>query len=178
MALSDVRIRISCSDAALAELYPGQQPFLFGGPFGEAGPVPLSVAVYRAEGHLHYVGLGREGADAELSFRLVAPSPQRSIPGWPVHLLNEFATHAMRRGRPFDPGHYLCLREPVDPDSWMRCGILLPDPELAGWLQIVGLHERELGAVSGDGYEALVRELRRTSPSLVTAPGRAPLLPR
>ncbi len=178
MDLSAVRIRTTLSPR-LAELYPGQQPFVFTAPlpWRDGGPDPLSgVGVFaHPDGHLHYVGFGLREAGGfafELTFRLAG---EASVPAWPVRLMNEFARHAIKTRRPLSRGQYLCLSEPVDPRETVRCAALVPDPQLTsdGWLQIVGLHEDELSVMSGDGYERLLAEL---APLFVTIPGRPALV--
>lgn len=175
MDLQDFRIRASDSDEALEALYPGQQPFFFVAParWQDGGPDPLSgVSVFtHTGGHLHYVGHGLRdaaGFSFELTFRLATEPP---APAWPVRLMNEFARHAIKAQRPFGPGHYLCLPAPV---GAVRCGALVPDPELARdaappvFLQIVGLREDELGVVSEQGYDGIVCALADRAPLFVT----------
>ncbi len=183
MQLPDVRLRIGAATArVLAALYPEQQPFVFLAPraWDRGGPDPVSgVSVFaHPDGHLHYVGFGvrdAAGLPFELTFRLAAAE---GVPAWPVHLMNAFARHVIKVGRPPSRGHYLCLPEPVDPEGRVRCAALVPDPQLGAvdepaWLQIVGLHEAELSVMSGDGYERLLSAL---APLFLTRPGRAPLL--
>jgi hypothetical protein len=177
MAPLDVRIRVAPLDRALADLYPDREPYLFGA-IDELEPL-RGVAVFaHPEGHHHYVSIGLRdaGSQVELTFRL-ATRGDEPAPSWPAQLLAEFARHALRRRRPFGSGHYLCLPRAIDPDGLVRCGVLVPDPELptGAWLQIVGLHERELRAVSGDGYLAFLDALRARGPLFVTSPSRAPL---
>lgn len=179
MDLHDVRIHSlrSPADGALEALYPGQEPYFFVAPtrFREGGPDPLSgVSVFtHAEGHLHYVGHGLRdaaGFSFELTFRLAMDPP---APAWPVRLMNEFARHAIKAQRPFGPGHYLCLPEAA-PGGSVRCGALVPDPELArdepdpAWLQIVGMSEEELVVISEEGYDGFVRALAHRAPLFVT----------
>lgn len=171
MDLPDVRISAlrAPADERLDALYPEQEPFVFVPAPGD----PLSsVRVFaHADGHLHYVGhgLGEAGFAFELTFRLEAPSP---APAWPVRLMNEFARHAIRARRPFGPGHYLCLPRPVDPAGRVRCGALVPDPQLVApdsapeWLQIVGLREEELAVIREEG--AFLRALAHRAPLFVT----------
>ena len=173
--------RIRVDDAPLKALYGDRAPFHWG-----AGEALSGVSVFgNDEGpHWHYVGFGlREGGlfDFELTFRLAADrvdDPSRA-PRWPIRLLDAFAMHALERRHPFEAGHYLCLPEPIDPEREMRCGALVPDPQLGdgAWLQIVGLHERELAWVSGAGYRRFLQELRECDPLFVTSPSRAPLVP-
>ncbi len=160
MDLPDVRIRALPSPADA--LYPGQEPFVF----VTAAETLRSVSVFVHEReHLHYVGQGlREaGFSFELTFRLAGSPP---APAWPVQLMSEFARHAIKAQRPFGPGHYLCLPERV---GAVRCGALVPDPELAkiegGWLQIVGLGEDELFEISEHGHG---RALAHRAPYFVT----------
>lgn len=178
MRLPPVRIRVRLDDE-LASLYEGREPFLYS---GGSAPNPLaSVSVFvNDEGpHFHYVGSGlRERFGIELSFRLavgasVAPS---SAPVWPVRLLERFAQHAIRSRRRFESGHYLCLPEPLDPGREVRCGVLVPDPQLAPRvLQVVGLHEEELALISEDSWQGFLGALGAQAPLYVTVPGRRPL---
>jgi hypothetical protein len=190
MRLPPIRIRTRVDDATLEELYADREPFHWAGDGSEREPL-AGVSVFgNDEGpHWHYVGFGLRGRGLfafELTFRLAAEAVDdlARAPRWPIRLLNEFARHAIRSRRPFEPGHYLCLPQPVDPDRDVRCGALVPDPQLCSgegdprWLQIVGLHERELAWMSGDGYRRLLAELRRHEPLLVTVPGRQPRAPR
>ncbi|MFK7986727.1 MAG: suppressor of fused domain protein [Sandaracinaceae bacterium] len=180
-----MRIRIdtmpSNLDGAVEALYPGASPFWL---TPEEGPL-TSVAVFAHEsGHFHYVTLGlREwGAPFDLTFRLASdrvPDCARA-PRWPRLLLEAFARHVQRATR-VRAGHYLCLPEPIDPSRKVRCGALLPDPELSpagerdGFLQIVGLAGPEVGWVSED--EGYLERLAARLPLLVTAPDRAPIAP-
>lgn len=170
MDLPDVRIRAlrAPADERLDALYPAQEPFVFVPAPGD----PLSsVRVFaHPDRHLHYVGhgLSEAGFAFELTFRLEAPPP---APAWPVRLMNEFARHAIKTRRPLGPGHYLCLPKPVDPAGTVRCGALVPDPQLdvegdRAWLQIVGLRDEELAVIREEG--AFLRALAHRAPLFVT----------
>lgn len=184
MRLPPIRIRVD--DAPLARLYGDREPFHWPGEDAGAG-VLSGVSVFGNEDgpHWHYVGFGlreRGPFPFELTFRLAADriDDVAQAPTWPVRLLEAFARHALRSRRPFEEGHYLCLPEPIDPDRAVRCGALVPDPQLSGasFLQIVGLHETELRWMSGDGYRRFLGQLERVDPLFVTAPHRPPIEPR
>lgn len=180
-----MRIRIDSTlaglDSSVEALYPDASPFWL---TPEDGPL-TSVAVFAHEaGHFHYVtfGLREWGAPFDLTFRLASnhvPDCTRA-PRWPRRLLDAFARHVQRAAR-VRSGHYLCLPEPIDPCRKVRCGALLPDPELSptggsdAFLQIVGLAGPEVRWVSED--EAYLEHLATRLPLLVTAPDRAPIAP-
>ena len=178
MRLPPVRIRVRL-DEELASLYEGREPFLYSGGSSRGPLASVSVFVNDEGPHFHYVGSGLRGRFGnELSFRLAAgaQSSPSSAPIWPVRLLERFAQHAIRSRRPFEPGHYLCLPEPVDPERQVRCGVLVPDPQLApSVLQVVGLHEEELALISEDTWQGFLGALREQAPLYVTVPGRRPL---
>lgn len=167
----DIRIRHrrSAPEPILAEVYPDQDPFAF---LTQPASPLRSVRVFtHPEGHLHYVGVGlcpRLGV--ELTFRLADDGGAR--PSWPVRLLEAFAEHAVKAGRPLGPGHYLCLREAVDPAGMVRCGALVRDPGLRAcasvrWLQVVALAEDEVAMIS-EGYERWLEARVARAPHFVT----------
>lgn len=182
MRLPPIRIRVD--DAPLAALYGDREPFHWVTNEGATSEALSGVSVFGNDvgPHWHYVGFGLAPEFGfELSFRLAADriGDGAPAPAWPVKLLDAFARHAIRSGRPFECGHYLCLPEPVDPHGAVRCAAVVSDPQLRDadpqWLQIVGLHEDELDRMSGDGYRRFLEELRRRDPLLVTALDRNPL---
>jgi len=179
MRLPPIRISTRLESPALRRLYGAREPFLYAGFSGE----PLSgVGVFGSpRGHWHYVGFGlRERFGHELSFRLAArdvDDPSRS-PAWPVRLLQEFARHSVGSQSPLSEGQYLRLPEALDPSHRMRSGALVPDPELGpDYLQVVGIHDRELRIMAEDGYERFLAALRQRDGLMVTDPERAPLAP-
>lgn len=152
----------------MAEVYPEHEPFAF--LTRPASPL-RSVRVFtHPDGHLHYVGVGlclRFGV--ELTFRLAAGGAR---PSWPVRLLEAFAEHVDKAGRPLGPGHYLCLPEAVDPAGRVRCAALVGDPGLRAcasnsWLQIVALTEDEVAMIS-EGYERWLETRVARAPLFVT----------
>lgn len=185
MRLSPPRIRVDVAE--LDALYPEAEPLCLLG--DEVAPPLSGVSVFanREGPHWHYVGFVRdpdEHEDVQLTFRLVATerAEPAAAPRWPVLLLSEFAAHAHATARPLAPGQYLCFPRPIDPDGGVRCAALVRDPQLAPddpaprYLQLVGLHERELAWISGDGHARLLAALRERAPLLVTDPSRAPIV--
>jgi len=141
-------------NAALAALYPGQEPKHFGTalPYTLGGNDPLDgISVYWAESprpHWHYVTYGfselydKQSDDAadsgygfELTFRLAAAPGQGADdapPVWPMNLLQNLARYVFSSGNVFEAGHHLDANGPIalDTDTVLRHLALVEDPQL------------------------------------------------
>lgn len=142
-------------NAALARLYPGQEPRHFGSalPWTLGGDNPLDgISVYWSEQprpHWHYVtyGLselfGKESEDAqvsgfgfELTFRLAVPHGATRAdvpPAWPMNLLQNLARYVFESGNVFEQGHHMNANGPIalDHDTVLRHVAFMQDPQLA-----------------------------------------------
>src|SRR5688500_4201435 len=101
------------AESALAELYLDQKPCVHR--CASTGPLAHVRVFTHPHGHFHYVGGGMRRLhefDFELTFRLKGEGEASAAPLWPVALLNHFAAHAIKSGRPFAAGHYLRLPAP------------------------------------------------------------------
>ncbi|MEG2806050.1 suppressor of fused domain protein [Stenotrophomonas sp.] len=141
-------------NAALAALYPGQEPRHYGTalPYTLGGNDPLDgISVYWADAprpHWHYVTYGfselydkqsEDAADSgygfELTFRLAAEAGQGADdapPVWPMNLLQNLARYVFGSGNVFEAGHHLDANGPIalDTDTVLRHLALVEDPKL------------------------------------------------
>ncbi len=141
-------------NAALAALYPGQEPKHYGTalPYTLGGNDPLDgISVYWADTprpHWHYVTYGfselydKQSEDAaesgygfELTFRLAAEAGQgtdAAPPVWPMNLLQNLARYVFGSGNVFEAGHHLDANGPIalDTDTVLRHLALVEDPQL------------------------------------------------
>lgn len=141
-------------NAALAALYPGQEPQHFGAvlPWTLGGDNPLDgISVYWNEQprpHWHYVTygiselFGKQSDDPEVSgfgfemtFRLLAPAGARAAdvpPAWPMNLLQNLARYVFESGNVFEPGHHMNANGPIalDHDTLLRHVAFVDDPQL------------------------------------------------
>lgn len=141
-------------NAALAALYPGQEPKHFGTamPWTLGGQDPLDgISVFWSdtpEPHWHYVTYGfselydKQSDDAqesgfgfELTFRLAAPAdagPDSTPPSWPMSLLQNLARYVFKSGNAFEPGHHLDANGPIalDTGTALRHLAFIEDPQL------------------------------------------------
>jgi len=142
-------------NAALAALYPGQEPKHYGTalPYTLGGNDPLDgISVYWADAprpHWHYVTYGfselydkqsedtaESGYGFELTFRLAAApgeGPDAAPPVWPMSLLQNLARYVFSSGNVFEAGHHLDANGPIalDTDTVLRHLALVEDPQLA-----------------------------------------------
>ncbi|MGV6493096.1 suppressor of fused domain protein [Stenotrophomonas rhizophila] len=141
-------------NAALAALYPGQDPKHYGTalPYTLGGDDPLDgISVYWADAprpHWHYVTYGfselydKQSDDAadsgygfELTFRLAAApgeGPDAAPPVWPMNLLQNLARYVFGSGNVFEAGHHLDANGPIalETDTVLRHLALVEDPQL------------------------------------------------
>lgn len=140
-------------DAALAPLYPGQEPKHFAPALHAAlgGPDPIDgISLYRSEAggvpHLHLVTYGFStlyyDEDAitrpysrfgfELTFRMRQDKSDDEMPAWAINMSQNIARYVFKTGRWFEPGHYMPANGPLklgDPTALVGVAFDL-DPEL------------------------------------------------
>ncbi|SEL57982.1 suppressor of fused domain protein [Streptacidiphilus jiangxiensis] len=140
-------------DAALARLYPGQDPRHVGyTPSPELGGTGLNgCSAYAADGHWHYVSYGLSelfepgpeddpewsGWGFELTLR-VRRGDETQAPGWPFAILQRLATHVNTRRVLLEPGHRIDMGRPATghpdlpdaPPTGLTVYALLEDPQL------------------------------------------------
>lgn len=141
-------------NAALAALYPGQEPKHFGTglPYTLGGQDPLDgISVYWSDAlrpHWHYVTYGfselyakesedleESGFGFELTFRLAAApgeGPDSTPPTWPMSLLQNLARYVFKSGNGFEHGHHLDANGPIALDTGTAlCHLaFVEDPQL------------------------------------------------
>lgn len=115
-------------DAALAVIYPGQQPRHV----GYVPPARLSAnlqgcSAYAAADHWHYVTYGlselydknpeadpeRSGWGFELTLRVAGRDQTGTPPGWPFTVLNQVANFINTNGVLIEDGHRMDMRQPI-----------------------------------------------------------------
>jgi suppressor of fused len=169
---------------ALARVYREQEPRWFGTAEEETDDPLDAVAVYEADDHWHYVGLGLsdlygdgdDGWGFELTIR-VRRDPGEP-PAWPVQLLQDLARYVERSGHPFDGGHKMGLNRPLSGESGLRSLLFVEDPELppadrVRFLQVVGITDDERLAASAWDANAFAALAAERDPRLVTDLARA-----
>lgn len=141
-------------NAALAALYPGQEPKHYGTVVSHTlgGNDPLDgISIYwndAPQPHWHYVTYGfselydkqsedleESGFGFELTFRLAAePGEHRegTPPSWPMNLLQNLARYVFSSGNVFEAGHHLDANGPIALDSptQQRHLAFVNDPQL------------------------------------------------
>jgi hypothetical protein len=159
-------------------------------------------SAYAADGHWHYVTYGlselylprREddpqfsGWGFELSMRVVRGA-EASAPGWPFTMLNELAKHINANSVVLAPGHRVDLRSPITgfphvegaPETSLTVYAVTVDPQLGEidtangkvvFLQVVGVTSTEKERMLASSTAAVLTELARENPLLVTDPSR------
>lgn len=193
-------------NAALAALYPGQEPRHYGTalPYTLGGRDPLDgISVYRAElprPHWHYVTYGfselydKQSDDAdssgfgfELTFRLAIDSGDDTPPAWPMNLLQNLARYVFGSGNVFEAGHHMDANGPIalDTDTCLRHLAFMPDPQLPAratpngglaLLQVIGLSDDEMAAIKRWSTDGVLQALAPRMPLWITDLHRASLL--
>jgi hypothetical protein len=173
-------------------------------PRGLSGGVLQGCSAYEATGHWHYVTYGLSelyvplpeadpsvsGWGFELTMR-VACEAGSTVPQWPFSVLDQIARHINRTGVPLDLGHRLDVHAPVTgyphidgaPDTNLTVLAVLTDPELGeistpngkvSFLQFVGVTAQENEQMVASSTAAVLNELARGNPLLITDPSRVP----
>lgn len=190
-------------DDALAARYGDQEPRHVGYHPPMAFSHNLQgCSAYRAEGHWHYVSYGLSelfvpgpeddpafsGWGFELTLRVAGAG--EAAPEWPFTMLNEMAKHVNGNAALLEPGSRLDLRAPVTghphlpdaPSTSLTVFAVALDPELGrietpngevAFLQLVGVTSQEQEEMAASSTAEVLESLARTSPLLVTDPGRA-----
>ncbi len=146
-------------------------------------------------GHLHYVTFGFSslyydeaavngpfsGLGFELTIRVLERDAPSDQPGWVCSLLQNLAKYIFKSNKWFEANQWLDARGPIrqNCDTDIVGMIFVPDPVLKTietphgrleFLQIAGITTPELALIR-DGVQtpaAMVEELRRSSPLLIT----------
>lgn len=145
--------------------------------------------------HWHYVTYGfselfaKESDDAEVSgfgfeltFRLALPAgagADTAPPTWPLNLLQNLARYVFDTGNAFAQGHHLNANGPiaVDHPTRLRHLVFMHDPQLPprmtphgalAFLQVIGLTDPEMDAVTRWNTEAVLRALAPAMPWWIT----------
>lgn len=193
-------------NAALAALYPGQEPRHYGTalPYTLGGRDPLDgISVYRAalpRPHWHYVTYGfselydKQSDDAdssgfgfELTFRLAVEAGEENPPSWPMNLLQNLARYVFGSGNVFEAGHHMDANGPIalDTDTCLRHLAFMPDPQLPAratangglaFLQVIGLSDDEMAAIKRWSTDGVLHALEPRMPLWITDLHRASLL--
>lgn len=193
-------------NAALAALYPGQEPKHYGTalPYTLGGKDPLDgISVYWATAprpHWHYVTYGlselydKQSDDAqtsgfgfELTFRLAVDDAAAAPPAWPMNLLQNLARYVFATGNVFEAGHHMDANGPIalDSDTCLRHVAFLPDPQLPArdtanghlsFLQVIGLSDAEMAAIKRWSTDGVLHALEPGMPLWITDLHRASLL--
>lgn len=163
-------------DAALAPLYPGQEPRHVGTliKWMLGGPDPLDgISVWKRTDpvpHWHYVSYGlselyqKESENAEVSgwgfeltFRLTCDAADEEPPAWAYSLMQNLARYVFQSGNVLGDGEWMDPNGPIalETDTQLRALAFIADPELPAidtpngrvqFIQIVGLTLDEMEA--------------------------------
>ncbi|MES9537617.1 suppressor of fused domain protein [Actinomadura sp. NPDC000600] len=169
-------------------------------PYRPMGPVPMgqfvtnTIAVYPRDEpvpHWHLVGYALTAPYEERGYEFTLRVPRRAgeeaAPNWAMGHLENLASYVVKSGNDFRPGHYIEFPDGLDPerpDSAVRAGALVLDPELGraetalgdvAFLQFVGLTTDELHAAQSWHVQGLVEAMAPHLPLLVTDLGRMSL---
>jgi len=195
-------------DAALAPLYPGQEPkhvgtiikWMLGGPdpldgisaWKRTDPVP----------HWHYVSFGlselyqKESENAEVSgwgfeltFRLICDAADEEPPAWAFSLMQNLARYVFKSGNVLGDGEWMNPNGPIalETDTQLQALAFVADPELptigtpngrVQFIQIVGLTLDEMEAGKQWQTGGLLDALLPHMPLWTTDLSRASLLDR
>ncbi|MBA9004241.1 MULTISPECIES: suppressor of fused domain protein [Thermomonospora] len=183
-------------DAVLKERY-GDVPRLEWAPpvpYRPMGPTPVGrfvtnlIVVYPRTTpvpHWHLIGYALTAPYEERGYEFTLRVPRRpedgdAPPNWAMHEMEQLASYVSRSGNDFAVGHFLEIRDPIDPevpDSAIRAGGFALDPELGvldtaigriTFLQFVGITEDELHSAQAWNVEGLLGALQPHLPLLVT----------
>ncbi|WP_158581605.1 suppressor of fused domain protein [Actinomadura spongiicola] len=160
-------------------------------PFGM--PVPMgqfvtnTIAIYPRDEpvpHWHLIGYAltapHEERGYEFTLRVPRGTEDRQPPNWALFHLENLASYVSKSGNDFRAGHYVEFPDPIDPDrpdSVIRAGAFVVDPELGGartslgeveFLQFVGITTDELHAAQSWNVVGFVDALAPHLPHLVT----------
>jgi hypothetical protein len=160
-------------------------------------------SAYEADDHWHYISYGLSQLyhpgphdDPEVSgwgFELTLRVPhgdEDQAPGWPFTMLNELAKHVNGNHVLLEAGDRIDLRAPVTgyphipdgPPTGLTVFAITIDPQLGTihtpngqvtFLQAVGVTTREKERMLTETTAAVLDELARTNPLLITNPARA-----
>jgi hypothetical protein len=160
-------------------------------------------SAYAARGHWHYISYGLSelyvpgpddnpefsGWGFELTLR-VTRGAETDAPGWPFTMLNELAKYVNKSRVLLAPGLRMDLRAPVTgyphvegaPPTGLTVYAVTEDPELGQiatpngavqFLQVVGATAEEKDRMLATSTAAVLTDLARDNPLLITNPARA-----
>lgn len=170
-------------------------------PYELDGRAPLPAVTVWSSGapsSWHYVSYGLSelfektspdpslsGFGIELTLRVPRTDDEAQPPTWGVTLMQTLGHYVLSRRRGFDSGHTIDLQGPITGTSQADCPItgvvLLPDPILRPiqtphgdllFLQLVGLHARELEVFEHLELEAQVGAMADLDAAMLTDPSR------
>ncbi|TDB87606.1 suppressor of fused domain protein [Actinomadura sp. KC216] len=156
-------------------------------------PIPMgqfvtnTIAIYPRDEpvpHWHLIGYALtapyEERGYEFTLRVPRVPDEPNPPNWAMAHLENLASYVSRSGNDFKPGHYIEFPNPIDParpDSEIRAGALVLDPELGradtalgevAFLQFAGITTGELHAAQSWNVEGLIDALAPHLPVLLT----------
>ena len=154
------------------------------------------ISAYRLPGVWFFITFGlselyaKESDDPEVSgwgIELTMRTPRKPAeeqpPGWPLTLLRELGAYVFTNGSPFGPGHRLDPGTTItgSADTRLVAVAFTPDPQLPEsrtpngslkFLQVVGITAAELKLMQDTSTAAVLQDLARETPKLVTDPAR------
>ncbi|TNY36110.1 suppressor of fused domain protein [Thermomonospora catenispora] len=163
-------------------------------PYRPMGPQPMGpfvtnlIAAYpRTEPvpHWHLIGYALTAPFEERGYEFTLrvprdPGRDQTPPNWAMHQMERLASYVSRTGNDFAAGHFIEHPDPLDPDvpdSAIRAGGFVPDPELGEletaigritFLQFVGITTEELHAAQAWNVQGVLGALRHHLPMLIT----------
>ncbi len=193
-------------DAALAPLYPGQEPRHVGTiiKWRLGGPDPLDgISAWKRTDpapHWHYVGYGlselyqKESEDTafsgwgfELTFRVACDATEENPPAWAFSLMQNLARYVFQSGNVLSDGEWMNTNGPIaqQTDTQLQALAFVSDPELPAidtpngrveFIQIVGLTLDEMEAGKQWRTHGLLETLASHMPLWITDLSRPSLM--
>ena len=194
--------------AALAALYPNQEPKHFGTIIGWrlGGPDPLDgISAWRRDlpvPHWHFVSYGlsdlygktnddpdESGYGFELTFRLLCDPSEAEPPMWALNFIQNIARYVFQSGNVLSDGEWMAAGGPIAADhaTQLRSLAFVTDPELPAidtphgrvrFIQIVGITSDEEAAAKRWQTRRLLEAFLPHMPLWVTDLDRTSLLDR
>ena len=124
---------------------------------------------------------GQSGFGNELTMRLAREEGEIQPPIWALSFLQNLARYVFQTGRTFGENHYMNLNSAIvqDVETDIRAICFVRDPDLPenvdgpfgafGFLQLVGIHLDELGAMQDWNTEGVIGLAKQKNPLLVTS---------
>lgn len=123
------------------------------------------------------------GWGIELTMRTPRVPAEEQPPGWPLVLLRQLGAYVFTNGSPFGPGHRLDPGTTItgSPGTRLMAVAFTSDVRLppihtpngsVEFVQVVGITTAELARMQETSTAAVLQDLARATPELVTDPGR------